>query len=81
MVDEWVVETLQHIAGKLLQFLNGQVEGLHQFFELNLVDILADDIVLTGITHNVDAAEECNGRENGVRTIEKCDFTLMVRLL
>ena len=40
MVDEGVVEALEHVAGKLLQLVQRQVEGLHELVELYLVDVL-----------------------------------------
>ena len=40
MVYVWVVEALEHVAGKLLQLLHRQVECLHQLVKLYLVDIL-----------------------------------------
>ena len=40
MVYVRVVKALEHVTGKLLQLLDGQVECLHQLVELYLVDIL-----------------------------------------
>ena len=42
------------------------------------MDVLADHRVVAGIAHDVYAAEECNGREHGVRTVEKSNLTLVV---
>ena len=55
MVDERIVKALQHVAGKLLEFVHREVEGLHQLVELHLVDVLADDLVVAGVAYNVHA--------------------------
>jgi len=81
VVDERVVEALQHVAGELLELVHREVERLHELLELHLVDVLRDDLVVAGIAHNVDAAEEGNGREHGVRAVEQGDLTLVVGLL
>jgi len=80
MIDKWVLESLEHVRGKLLQLIHRQVKSLHQFVKLHFVNVLAQYRMLAGITHNIHATEIGNGRENGVRTIEKSDLTGMVRL-
>ena len=52
-----------------------------QLIKLYLVDILRDDLVVAGIANDIHAAEECYRRENGVRTIQQCNLTLVVGLL
>ena len=81
MVYEGVVETLEHVTGKLLQLVHRQVEGLHELVELNLVNVLANDLMVASIANDVDTAEESNGREHGVRTIEQGNLTLVVGFL
>lgn len=81
MVDERVLETLEHIVGKLLAFVDGQVEGLHEFVELHLVDVASDNGMLACIANDVDSAQESHRREYCVRTIEQSNLASMVRLL
>jgi hypothetical protein len=42
------------------------------------MDVLADHWVMAGIAYDVDTAEVCNRREDGVRTIEEGNLSLMV---
>ena len=81
MVDKRVVEALQHVAGKLLQFVHREVEGLHQFVELHLVDVLANDLVVASVANDVDTAEVGNRRKHGMRTIEEGHLALVIGLL
>ena len=81
MVNIRVVEALQHVAGKLLQLVHWQIQGLHQLFKLYLVDVLADYLMVAGIANDVNAREISHGRENGVRTVEQGHLALVVWLL
>ena len=81
MVNVWVVETLQHVASKLLELVHWQVECLHQLFELYLVDILADYLVVASIANDVNATQECYRAQYGVRAIQQGYLTLVVGLL
>lgn len=60
MVNEWVVEALQYVGGKLLQLVHRQVEGLHQLVELYLVDILGDNLMVASVTNDVHTTQICN---------------------
>ena len=81
MVDIRIVETFQHVACKLLQFIHRQIECLHQLVKLHLVDILADYLMVAGIAHDVYAAQESHGTQNCVRAIQQRHLTLVIRLL
>ena len=81
MVNVRVVETLQNVGTELLQLLHREVEGLHEFLELYLVDVLTDNLVVASIADDVNAREVSNRRENGVRTVEQRNLTLVVRSL
>ncbi len=81
MVNIRVVETLQHVTGKLLQLLHREIERLHEFVELHLMDVLRDDLMVAGITDDVHTTQEGHRRKHGVRTIEQRHLTLVVRLL
>ena len=61
MVNIRVVEAFKHIGAELLQFFHRKVECLHEFVELNFVDIFANDGMVASVTHDVHAAEEGNG--------------------
>jgi hypothetical protein len=45
------------------------------------MDVLANDLMVAGITNDVDTAEESDRREYGMRAVEQGDLTLVVRLL
>lgn len=81
MVDKRVVETLEDVGSKLLKLLHREIEGLHKLIELHLMDVFADDRVVASVADDIDAAEECDRREDGVRAIEESYLTLVVRLL
>ena len=61
MIHVGVIEALQYVAGELLQLLYRQVERLHEFVELHLMDILGDDLVLTGVAHDIHTTQEGHG--------------------
>ena len=81
MIHIRIIEALQHVAGELLQLFDGQVERLHEFVELHLMDILGDDLVLTGVAHDIHATQEGHRTQNRMRTVQQCHLTFVVGLL
>ena len=81
MVNEWVIETLKDIGRELLKFVDGEVEGLHEFIELDLVDVASYNRVVAGVANDVNAAKVGHGREDSVGTVEEGDLTFMVGFL
>ena len=81
MVYERILKALQHILCKLLQLFHRQVEGLHQLVKLHLMYILAQNGVLASVAHNVHATQISHRREHGVRTVQQCHLTSVIRLL
>ena len=81
MVNKRVVETLQHVGCKLLQFVHREVESFHQLLELHLVDVFANHLMVAGVANDIDTAEVSHWGEDGVRAIEQCHLALVVGLL
>lgn len=67
-----IVETLQYVSSEFLSTRRyRQVQRLHQFIELHFADILADDRMIAGVTHNVYAGEIGHRRKYGVRAVQQ----------
>lgn len=81
MINIRIVETLQHVCRELSQLVHRQVECLHQLIELYLMNILSNYLVVTSVTHYIDATQERDRGKYCMGTIEQGHLTLMVRLL
>lgn len=61
MVNIRIVEALKHTLAILLQLVHREIEGLHEFVELHLADILAEHGMIAGIAHDVDTRQVAYG--------------------
>ena len=78
MVYVRIVEAFQNVGTELLQFFHRKVQGLHQFFELNFVDVLADNFVVASVANDVYTAQESNGRKYGVSRTAVAEGKILV---
>ena len=78
MVNVWVVESFENVSGKLLQLFHREVERLHEFVILYLLDVRTYYWVMECITYDIDARKVSYRGEDCVRTIEESHLTLMV---
>ena len=78
MINVWVVESLEHVFGKLAQLVFRQVEGAHQFVHLHTTYERTHHFVVQCIAHDVDAAEVCHRAQHGVRPVEQCHLAFVV---
>ena len=80
MVDERVVEAVEHIVGKLHELLFREVESLQQLVEHHTMDIASYNGVLASVAYDIDTREICHGRQYGVRAVEQRHLTLVIGL-
>ena len=78
MVNVWVVEALEHVSCKLLQFFHWEVESLHELVILYFLDIWTYYWVMESIAYDVDARKVCYRREYCVRTVKESYLSLVV---
>ena len=78
MVNVRIVEALEHVSSKLLELFHREVESLHEFVVLYLLDVRSNNRIVESIAHDIDAREISHRRENSVRAIEESYLTLMV---
>ena len=78
MVYKRIIETLQNIICKFLQFIFRQVQSFHQLVKHHLMDIFSNYFMLASVTNNIHTGQISNRRKNGMRPIQQSNLTFMV---
>ena len=79
MINKRIVETLQNIFRKLLQFFFRQVQGFHQLIEHNFMNVFTYHFMLASLAHNVDSRQISYRRQHCVRTVQQSNFSFVIR--
>ena len=76
-----VDEAVLHVIGKLEEIILRKIQGRKKLLEHHFVDEAADELILTAFLDGVEAAEVSDRREDGMRSVQERDLSLMIRSL